>query len=341
MELQLANERAKRLEAERELELVRAGNGTDMTVFRGSSPAQSEQFRQPQTPITFSQELFGSRDAPTQSISSQYTIESKASLQTVNPASLSPEIRPVQDSNASFSDMTQHPAAMLCDLQCQSEGQRPWTSTMISQVLTYLMVITQLTSTAYSTLLNPTNPMSQIINSLTTRSSLSPTPSILRMIIWLTTTTTILTTSTSMTSSTMTNTTSPRPRFSLRIRLLNQLLACSPNLARPLMDATMAVMRLASEQQLTHDCLTGVGSSDRIDGRESPSLESLMTLLWATKVFMKRSNTEQVGRRDSRELDNLFSSREVMGMGTRGISFISDRGSGLKKSLGEWRSGAP
>ena len=70
---------------------------------------------------------------------------SKQSIQTVNPASLSPEIRPVaESSNASSSDMTQHPAAMLCDLQCQSEEQRPWmtsteTSTSISTIMAWLL----------------------------------------------------------------------------------------------------------------------------------------------------------------------------------------------------------
>jgi transcriptional activator HAC1 len=118
--------------------------------------------------------------------------------------------------------------------------------------------------------------------------------------------------------------------------LLNQLLACSPNLARPLMDATMAAMRLASEQQLAHDCLTGVGSSDRLDGRNPPSIESLMTLLWCIRVFEKRSNNEQVGRQACRELDELFRPREVIG--TRGISYVSGGNSGLKKSLEGWRS---
>jgi len=340
MEMQLANERQKRLVAERELEMVRAGNGTSMAVFRGSSPARSETFRQAPSPVTFSQELFSSRDAPRQSLNARYSAEPETNVQTVNPASLSPEIRPVEESNASFSDMTQHPAAMLCDLQCQSEEQRPWTPsmamTMISQVLTYLMAMTLLTSKAYSTLLNSQNPMSQIIQSLTTGCSLSPTPSILRMIIWLTTTTTVLTTSTSMISSTTTKTTSLSPKFSLRIRLLNRLLACSPNLARPLMDATMAAMRLQSEQQRPRDCLTGVGSSDRLDGVESLSMESLMTLLWAIKVFGKRSTTEQVGRQDCRELNELFRPREVMG--ARGVPYISG-GKTPKKSLEGWRSG--
>jgi len=344
MELQLANERTKRLEAERELELERAANGKNMTVFRGSSPAQAhspahtEQFRQAPSPVTFSQELFSSRDSPRhESIASSYTIATPppSNVQTVNPAALSPEIRAVDDSaNASSSDMTQHPAAMLCvNLQCQSGEQRPWmvstSAKTMSQILSHIMA-TLLISSITSTLLSP---LSQICLSLRTGSSLSPTTSILTTIIWLTTKTASLTTSTSKTTSTTTKITSPRPMLSLRIRLLNQLLACSPNLARPLLDATMAAMRLASEQQLTHDCLTGVGSSDRLDGRNSPSIESLMTLLWCIKVFQKRSNNEQVGRQ-SEELDELFRPREVIR--SRGISYVS--GNIGPKSLEEWRS---
>jgi len=94
-------------------------------------------------------------------------------------------------------------------------------------------------------------------------------------------------------------------------------------------------MRLASEQQLTHDCLTGVGSiGDRLDGGNSPSIESLMTLLWCIKVFQERSDNEQVGRQACRELDELFRPSEVTG--SRGISYVS--GNIGPKSLEEWRS---
>lgn len=99
----------------------------------------------------------------------------------------------------------------------------------------------------------------------------------------------------------------------------------------------MAAMRLASEQQLTHDCLTGAGSSDRLDGRGSPSLESLMTLLWVTRVFEKESNNEPwVGRQACRELDVLFRPKEVKGL--EDISYVSGGERGPKSSLEGWRS---
>ena len=105
------------------------------------------------------------------------------------------------------------------------------------------------------------------------------------------------------------------------------------------MDATLEAMRLASEQQLTRDCLTGVGECDRLDGNNSPSLESLMTLLWAIKVFEK--NRESASNPDTAKevgecrgkLHMLLEPREVKG------SFFSMSGVDnlAKKSLDGWR----
>jgi len=113
LEMRLADMQAKNELLMRELEAFTGG----MTVFRSSSvassPGQSEQLRSAPTPVTFSQELFGSRDAQERPISTQPIIKSEPT-QTVNPASLSPEIRPVDESaNASSSDMTQHPAVSV------------------------------------------------------------------------------------------------------------------------------------------------------------------------------------------------------------------------------------
>lgn len=343
LEMRLADMQAKNELLMRELEAFTGG----MTVFRSTSaastPGQSEQLRSAPTPVTFSQELFGSRDAQERPISTQ-PIKSEPT-QTVNPASLSPEIRPVDESaNASSSDMTQHPAAMLCDLQCQSEEQWPWmdsttSARAISQILAINLFI-NMTLEAISTLLTP---LSQIVTSLRTGSPLSPTNSILTTIIWLATTTVSLTTSTSMTSST--KTTSLRPRFTLRIRLLRRLLTCSPNLARPLLDATMVAMRLASEQQL-QDCLSNVDAShhDRVN---SPSVEVLMTLLWAITVIEKERGQEtpkldvaaEVGQ-SNMELDELLRPRRIRG-DRRGVSFVPhgrEAGALVKKSLEGWRT---
>jgi transcriptional activator HAC1 len=307
-----------------------------MTVFHGdnksSSTAETGQFRQSSSPVTLSRDLFNSKDQEERPSVPQQCFADPHSIQTVNPASLSPEIRPVVESNAGSSDMTQHPAAMLCDLQCQSEEHRPRTaSTSISQLLATILFF-NLTSTLLS-------PLYQIINSLRTGSSLSPTTSVLTSIIWVVTTTASLSISTSMNSSTMTNQASPRPKFSLRIRLLNRLLACSPQLARPLMDATMAAMRLQSEQQFSRDGMTDAGALERC-GDDSPSLEALMTLLWAIHIFeKKREGTPgplPIESRELGELDGILRTRESGGL--KGFPHLSlDQRTTGRKSLEGWR----
>lgn len=328
LEQQLADLNQKFQLMQQQLE---AATGNVLYGASVSSPAHTEQFRSAPSPVTLSQELFSSRDSPERS---------SISSQTVNPASLSPEVHPVVDSsNATFSDLTQQPAALLCDLQCQSVSNRPWTSSTsaaISQILAMTLI-------ASWTILNP---LTQIMRSLRERSSLSPTSSILTTIIWLTTTTSPLTTTSSSTSSTTTKTTNPRPRFSLRIRLLNQLLSCSPQLARPLLDATQGEMRLASEQQLSNGCPTGVGSSDRRP-EGSPSLESLATLLWAVQCFINREHKPRSPKLDvatldvrqlSWELGTLFRQREIR-MARKRRDFSYSLGGGeQQKALDRWRA---
>lgn len=106
----------------------------------------------------------------------------------------------------------------------------------------------------------------------------------------------------------------------------------------------MAAMRLQSEQQLTRDCLNGVGACDRRDVDNSPSLEALMTLLWAIHVFEKKrertpelDNVAMDGRQTCGELDGLFRPREIGGL--KRISYVSEGGGTLgQKSLDGWRT---
>ena len=104
----------------------------------------------------------------------------------------------------------------------------------------------------------------------------------------------------------------------------------------------MAAMRLQSEQQLTRDCLTGVGACDRRDVDNSPSLEALMTLLWAIHVFeKKRERTPELdvamdGRQACSELEGLFRPRDIGGL--KGFSYVASGGGTLgQKSLEGWR----
>jgi transcriptional activator HAC1 len=338
LELRLADMEARNAMLQRQIDEISGGN---MTVF-GSSPAVSSpvsELRQSSPrPVTFTQTIFGQQETESRPISTQALPQTP--IKTVNPASLSPDLRPVaESSNANSSDLTQHPAAMLCDLQCQSEDPRPWmdsTSTMGFQILITTLLLT-LSTEVFSTIVTP---LTQIINSLKTTSPISPTTSILNLIIWLTTTPAPLTT-TSMNSST--TTTSSRPRFSLRIALLRRLLACSPNLARPLKDATMVAMRLASEQRL-QDCFSSADLSCRELGN-SPSLEALMTLLWAIHCIEKERDQDtllqlNVAVEGEREMGLAF--RPTNKMREREVPYVKHGGSTMgsgrsKKSLGDWR----
>jgi len=109
------------------------------------------------------------------------------------------------------------------------------------------------------------------------------------------------------------------------------------------MDATMVAMRSASEQQLTRDCLSGVDVCDRHDVGNPPSVESLMTLLWAVNVIDKerQQKTPDVDaatevRQDYGELDILFRPRGVNNK--RGSFTTGASGKMGPKSLEEWRT---
>ena len=182
------------------------------------------------------------------------------------------------DALTTSSDMTQHPAAMLCDLQCQSQkacqtATRPTTpraaaTPSSSAGLLSLMLI----SAVYSQLMHP---LRMIFITLRTGSPLPPSmttaPMVLPLIRWLISTpanllppspTTGPTTRPKPTSppppakTTTTTKTSPAkapPSFPeatrsrvpiLRLRLLRRLLLSSPSLARPLRAATGRASRL-------------------------------------------------------------------------------------------------
>jgi transcriptional activator HAC1 len=343
--MRLAHQEEQILRLQQALETA---TGSKMHVF-GSPSASSpvQELRRAPSPVTLSQELFGSRDPHDSGISTQSISDLQAAVQTVNPASLSPEIRPVADaSNVSSSDMTQHPAAMLCDLQCQSEEQRPWmvsttaTTSVIYRTLLTLMVISQASSKIL-------HPLSQIINSMKTMSPLSPTTSNLSMIIRLVT---MATTRRSTWTSSSTTTTHTRPSFGLRICLLRRLLACSPNLARPLMDATMVAMRSASEQQLIHDCLSNVDASVRCEDGNSPSVERLMTLLWTIHVIEMEGKTQKTTKLDAAtevrqacdKLDMFRPDHDISFSLGAGVDGLREEHEALgKKSLADWRMAFP
>ncbi|KAL2038753.1 hypothetical protein N7G274_008511 [Stereocaulon virgatum] len=163
----------------------------------------------------------------------------------------------------SSTDMTQHPAAMLCDLQCQSMEvcQVSTQPTTHQAAATHLyipsLVYLTLTSAVYSQLILP--PLRIIFTSLKTNSPLpermmTSMPMALPLIRWLILTpanlpsprTTriprMMTTSLPTAMSTPAN--SPQRATILRPRLLRRLLLSSPSLARPLRAATGRASRL-------------------------------------------------------------------------------------------------
>lgn len=163
-------------------------------------------------------------------------------------------------------DMTQHPAAMLCDLQCQSaeacQTSIQPTSRHAAAIQSYsanLLCLT-LISAVYSQLMHP---LRMIFISFRTGSPLPPsmmtTPMVLPLIRWLISTpVNLLPPSpirTMTPTSTITTETSPAKVMStpeairstapiLRLRLLRRLLLSSPSLARPLRAATGRALRL-------------------------------------------------------------------------------------------------
>jgi transcriptional activator HAC1 len=178
---------------------------------------------------------------------------------------------------AESADMTQHPAAVLCDLQCQSKDSKDlpraihysstWSLHQWRQMALLQLLFLTMTSAAYSTVILP---LSQILNSMKAGSPLTfsteETYQHLPLIHWLISTPTLSSSST----------TSSTHRSVFRMRVLTRLLACSPALARPLRDATGKALQLAVEATLRK---TVSGADDVVE--TVPSWESLLTMAWA------------------------------------------------------------
>ena len=215
---------------------------------------------------------------------SSFSSASSSSSRSPSPSHLDLE------GNASSSDMTQHPAAMLCGLQCQSEAAwRP--STILDSppdeaqcqrmytlyILTTLHLYLTLLSAVSSTLLHP---LSQLFISLKTGLPLKQTmmtPMVFRLIQWLISTPvnpltsamklkthSSLSTSTISTAKTNLISSPHRRSRTFRTSLLRRLLACSPALARPLKDATGWALQMKTSYALRGKSLDGFVERDDI-----------------------------------------------------------------------------
>ncbi|MCJ1398092.1 hypothetical protein MMC11_001289 [Xylographa trunciseda] len=215
--------------------------------------------------------------------SPQNTLDPRSSFSSASSSSSRSPSPSNLDFNGSVTspDMTQHPAAMLCGLQCQSGAVwRPLSNPdshpdeaqyqplqqqqmRIQQTLTTLHLYLTLHSVVSSSLLQP---LSQLLTSLRTGSAMKAsmmTPTLFHLILWLISTPvnpltlvapmTTSSPSTSTTNITKTTSTSSPPQtlFSaFRISLLRRLLACSPALARPLKDATGRELQMKTSYAL-------------------------------------------------------------------------------------------
>lgn len=307
------------------------------------APAAFEALRP--SPLTLSQELFSSHNG-------HHTADSLEQIQlltnipttdvTVNPASLSPTLNPVAEENdeeptttaPSFvdaastvntsPDATQHPAAMLCeDLQCRSAEVSQWMA--MSQQRHPALALLEFLLISTSTMVTLCQrPLTQIALSLKAGFSLPPTPAILNMIILLVTnpspstltTTSRTTTSRSPSSSRSSNPTAAQPptrrSSTLRLKLLRKILTCSPSLARPLMDATMVALRLAStegyavDQVSRSDVRTAAAARGEAQQQQQgnkltswkaraqlPSQPVLISLAWILRAEVRRLEIRQ------------------------------------------------
>jgi len=102
----------------------------------------------------------------------------------------------------------------------------------------------------------------------------------------------------------------------------------------------MVAMRLASEQPLINACSSSVDASRSAGAEKSPSLEALMTLLWATHSISKeniRREQQQLDvtteiRQACDELDGLFRQRK---MHVRQRAFTDSDGDVLRQKSSE------
>ncbi|KAI0801628.1 hypothetical protein GGR55DRAFT_667945 [Xylaria sp. FL0064] len=361
LEAALLNQQKQNLALMEELAKMRRSTGV---VSRSPSPLDAFQ----PSPLTLSQSLFqqSANGAPQThpGMIGDFILmpeeQDGTTDGTIDPASISPELNPVADSDmkttsaptttttttatadieadlapstvaAATSDVTQHPAAVLCDLQCPSvEAQPSWAAN--TPILPFLQLQTLLM--ASSVLISACcRPLTLITGALKANLALQPTPSVLSTIIWLVTLPPNFRNLTSISSSAMTTSaarhparprsttrsprspTPPSASSTLRIKSLQKLLTSSPILARPLMDATMEFLRLVSEGR--DDRVDGLadgspgikGDQSRgpllwPDGTSLPSREVLLTLLWALRVeerkLLRAQETNDVSSPSSR-----------------------------------------
>ncbi|KAL8707672.1 MAG: hypothetical protein Q9220_007334 [cf. Caloplaca sp. 1 TL-2023] len=203
-------------------------------------------------------------------------------------------------------DMTQHPAAMLCDLQCQS-GVATCSATMDPSSKESTTNLSNIPSNTQSSFLQTVStmvywqlllPLLQISLSLKTNSplptNLLTTPTSLRLIRWLILTPanpTTTATTTAATTSASAPTTRPHSKPTYRLNLLRRLLLCSPALARPLLGATVRAMRAECRKALKARKMQDCGT---VESKKETSWEQLMVLAFAIGCIGKEIESKRM-----------------------------------------------
>ena len=269
-----------------------------MKVFRQESGASSPEPSSPALEQFDHQRIKKEIDneysfVPTPELSYSGASFASPSTMTYSPSQSPPNVGlGVDDSPLTTSpDMTQHPAAMLCDLQCQSaepscqvSSTQPTTRAtplpiatplssaqlvslmVISAVYSQLMVPLEMIFVSLKTGLPVAIPSTTVLTSRTTSPSAAM---LLPLIRWLISTPAsltptppmTLTTSKPTTIATTTSTATCSRTLVLRPRMLRRLLLSSPSLARPLRAATGRTLRLKTSK------LTGSTDGARRIGR--------------------------------------------------------------------------
>lgn len=305
-----------------------------------SSPALDSLINNP----TLTRSLFGN----TQEESSASNFDFPSTTNTVDPARLSPPLLSIAEEEVQTLsvplpsttvettnplseesvDMTQHPAAVLCDLQCQStEIPREWMMfPQQQQALAWTVFLISAFSTAISLF---QMPALWVACSLKAGLPLLPSQQVLNTIIWMVTRPSSKAASSSISystrqgkqtipppSSNQSPTVTPsRPILgmpssrTLRSKYLKKILTSSPSLARPLADATLGILRLVSGEtqgppsfettgtrKISPDGFSN-GTRELPEGWISdaplPSIETLVALLWAIKIEERKARSQR------------------------------------------------
>lgn len=240
---------------------------------------------------------------------------------------------------AASTDVTQHPAAMLCgdndhlDLQCPSAmvASRCSTSAVAAAqaqtaITMWQLLCLTMTSAAFSTVIHP---LSRILQSLKTGSPLAVSSTeeissrLFPLIQWLISTPTLSSSPTTNNSSS--NNSSRRPLPIFRMRLLARLLACSPALARPLRDATgRALQRAVSELSLPRQSSSsqrddsGATVADSVvdGGAGRQNWEFLITMIWAIDSIQRG----KTGRKSSSTTSSSLGGKSSLKFGRTSIT---------------------